>query len=101
MAPRSQRPWNVAVALQRHQAYGVQTRLTRLTAYGDLRHLHREGEPGPAAEELEVEVTRTVLRAENLGALDIELTDGDRDALASLDRGKRQVDPPWAPDWAR
>jgi 2,5-diketo-D-gluconate reductase B len=38
---------------------------------------------------------------ENLGALDVELTDGDRDALASLDRGKRQVDPPWAPDWAR
>jgi 2,5-diketo-D-gluconate reductase B len=39
--------------------------------------------------------------AENLGALDVELTEGDRDVLAALDRGKRQVDPPWAPDWAR
>lgn len=38
---------------------------------------------------------------ENLGALDVELTAGDRDMLAALDRGKRQVDPPWAPDWAR
>jgi len=39
--------------------------------------------------------------AENLAALDVELTDGDRDALASLDRGRRTVDPPWAPDWTR
>lgn len=39
--------------------------------------------------------------AENLGALDVELTEGDRDVLAALDRGRRQVDPPWAPDWAR
>lgn len=38
---------------------------------------------------------------ENLGALDVELTEGDRDILAALDRGKRTVDPPWAPDWAR
>lgn len=39
--------------------------------------------------------------AENLAALDVELTPGDRDALASLDRGRRLVDPPWAPDWTR
>ncbi len=39
--------------------------------------------------------------AENLGALDVELNEGDRDALAALDRGRRQVDPAWAPDWAR
>lgn len=39
--------------------------------------------------------------AENLGALDVTLEPGDRDVLAALDRGRRQVDPPWAPDWAR
>jgi 2,5-diketo-D-gluconate reductase B len=39
--------------------------------------------------------------AENLGALDVELIEGDRDALAALDRGRRTVDPDWAPDWAR
>jgi 2,5-diketo-D-gluconate reductase B len=38
---------------------------------------------------------------ENLAALDVELAEGDRDVLAALDRGKRTVDPPWAPDWAR
>ncbi|HEU5149067.1 MAG TPA: aldo/keto reductase [Iamia sp.] len=39
--------------------------------------------------------------AENLGALDVELGDGDRELLAALDRGRRTVDPPWAPDWSR
>ena len=34
---------------------------------------------------------------ENLAALDVELTEGDVDALAALDRGRRMVDPPWAP----
>ncbi len=38
---------------------------------------------------------------ENLGALDVELTEGDHDALTALDRGRRMVDPPFAPDWAR
>lgn len=38
---------------------------------------------------------------ENLAALDVELTEGDRDALAALDRGRRVVNPAWAPDWAR
>lgn len=38
---------------------------------------------------------------ENLGALDVELTGGDREALASLDRARRHVNPPWAPDWDR
>jgi len=38
---------------------------------------------------------------ENLGAVDVELTDGDREALAALDQGRRHVDPPWAPDWSR
>lgn len=36
---------------------------------------------------------------ENLGALKIHLTEGDREALTSLDRARRHVDPPWAPDW--
>lgn len=35
---------------------------------------------------------------ENLGALDVALTDDDRAAIAALDRQARQVDPPWA-DW--
>lgn len=39
--------------------------------------------------------------AQNLGVLDVELTDDDRRVLASLDRGRRLVDPPWAPDWSR
>lgn len=39
--------------------------------------------------------------AENLAAVDVELTPGDHDALAALDRGRRTVDPPWAPDWSR
>jgi 2,5-diketo-D-gluconate reductase B len=38
---------------------------------------------------------------ENLATLDVELTDGDREMLAALDRAKRTVDPEWAPDWAR
>jgi 2,5-diketo-D-gluconate reductase B len=37
--------------------------------------------------------------AENLGVLDVELSDADRDDIAELDRGQRLVDPPWAPDW--
>ena len=36
---------------------------------------------------------------ENLGALQVGLHEGDRDALASLDRHLRKVDPPFAPDW--
>lgn len=34
--------------------------------------------------------------AENIGCLEVELTDEDRAALAALDRGERQVDPPFA-----
>lgn len=39
--------------------------------------------------------------AENLAAVDVELTEGDRDALAALDRERRTVDPDWAPVWER
>lgn len=35
----------------------------------------------------------------NLAALDIELSDEDRAAIAELDKGLRKVDPPWAPAW--
>ncbi len=35
---------------------------------------------------------------DNLGALDVSLTDEDRTRLAELDEGTRYVDPPWA-DW--
>ena len=38
--------------------------------------------------------------AQNLGVLDVELTEDDRRTLASLDCGRRLVDPPWAPDWS-
>lgn len=38
---------------------------------------------------------------ENLGADRIHLTDGDQEAIAALDRGRRIIDPPWAPDWSR
>ncbi len=36
---------------------------------------------------------------ENLGALDIQLTDDDLARIAALARGSRQVDPPFAPTW--
>lgn len=36
--------------------------------------------------------------ADNLGALDIDLSDSERAAIAGLDNGTRYVDPPWA-DW--
>lgn len=39
--------------------------------------------------------------AENLAAVDVELTEGDCDALAALDRNRRTVDPDWAPVWDR
>ncbi len=38
----------------------------------------------------------------NLGAIDVDLTEADRDAIAGLDRNDRQVAPPWAPEpWER
>jgi 2,5-diketo-D-gluconate reductase B len=39
--------------------------------------------------------------AENLGALDFALDDGDRAAIEALDRGLRTIDPPFAPAWDR
>ncbi|HYI60453.1 MAG TPA: aldo/keto reductase [Acidimicrobiales bacterium] len=39
--------------------------------------------------------------AENLAAADVELTPGDHDVLAALDRDLRTVDPDWAPTWSR
>ena len=38
---------------------------------------------------------------DNLGATEVFLSDGDREAIAALDRNERQVDPPWAPEWER
>ena len=39
-------------------------------------------------------------RRENLGALEVELTDEDVARLDDLSRsGRRYIDPPWAPDW--
>ncbi len=37
---------------------------------------------------------------ENFGCLQVGLLDGDRDALAALDRNKRLIDPPFAPTWS-
>jgi 2,5-diketo-D-gluconate reductase B len=38
-------------------------------------------------------------RAQNLDVFDFELTDDERSRIASLERGQRTADPPWAPDW--
>lgn len=38
-------------------------------------------------------------REANLRALDFELTEADRARIAGLERGDREIDPPWAPDW--
>ncbi len=39
-------------------------------------------------------------QAENLGALKVRLDEGDLAALAALPKGRRFVDPSFAPDWA-
>ena len=110
-----------------HHAYLAQPRLLELCAEHDYSPLAR-GEllSDPAvvaiAEERDATPAQVLLRwildedphtavipkatareriAENLAALDVELTEGDRDAIGALDRGKRTVDPSWAPDWAR
>ncbi len=38
-------------------------------------------------------------RAANLEIFDFELTDEQRGRLAGLERGRRTIDPGWAPDW--
>jgi 2,5-diketo-D-gluconate reductase B len=38
-------------------------------------------------------------RAANLAVFDIALTDEDRGRIAGLERGRRTIDPSWAPDW--
>jgi len=38
-------------------------------------------------------------RATNLDVFDFEFTDEERGQIASLERGYRTIDPPWAPDW--
>ncbi len=38
-------------------------------------------------------------RATNLEVFDFELSDEERARIASLARGYRTIDPPWAPDW--
>jgi len=38
-------------------------------------------------------------RLENFEVFDFELTDGDRERIASLRKDLRTADPPWAPDW--
>ena len=36
---------------------------------------------------------------ENLGALDVKLTDAEIATMRGLDRGRRMVNPSWAPKW--
>jgi 2,5-diketo-D-gluconate reductase B len=36
---------------------------------------------------------------ENLGALELELSDDERRRIDGLERGERLIDPDWAPDW--
>jgi len=38
-------------------------------------------------------------RAANLAVFDIELSDEERAGIAGLERGRRTIDPSWAPDW--
>jgi 2,5-diketo-D-gluconate reductase B len=38
-------------------------------------------------------------RVANLDVFDIELTDEERGRIAGLDRGRRTINPSWAPDW--
>jgi 2,5-diketo-D-gluconate reductase B len=40
-------------------------------------------------------------REANLAALDVTLSEEDMGRIAALDRGERQVEPSWAPDWER
>ena len=38
-------------------------------------------------------------RADNLAVFDLELGDDERAQLAALERGRRTINPSWAPDW--
>jgi len=38
-------------------------------------------------------------RAANLAAFDVELSDEERGRIAGLERGRRTINPSWAPDW--
>jgi 2,5-diketo-D-gluconate reductase B len=44
---------------------------------------------------------RTVSQRGNLGALDLQLDEADRDVIAGLPKNVRVVDPPFAPKWDR
>jgi 2,5-diketo-D-gluconate reductase B len=41
----------------------------------------------------------TARRAENLDVFDFELTPEERARIAALPKDRREIDPPWAPDW--
>ena len=40
-------------------------------------------------------------RESNFDIFDFELTDGDMETIAKLDRAERIIDPEWSPDWER
>lgn len=41
----------------------------------------------------------TQRRAENLEVFDFELSEADRARIRALPKDRREIDPPWAPDW--
>lgn len=59
--------------------YAVRSEDAFLTAYSPLAH--------------------GALFADNLAALDVELTDEQVTQLDALPKDRRQIDPSWAPDW--
>lgn len=82
---RVQRDPTLAEIGERHGKTPAQVALRWLVQQPDVSAIPRSSDPGR--------------QAENLDVFDFALEDEEMERVASLGRGRRLVDPGWAPDW--